>query len=75
MQETSALTGVRDQYFAWFNAGTSSVCLEDYSTAASAFDTAFGIYPEIAQDSRPYRILWYETDPTRHIITRGVMKM
>lgn len=63
VQETSTLTGVRDQYFAWFNAGTSSVCLEDYSTAASAFDTAFGIYPEIAQDSRPYRILWYETGP------------
>jgi len=63
MQETTSLTDVRDQYFAWFNAGTSLVCLQDYGNAASAFDTAFGIYPDIEQDSRPYRILWYETGP------------
>ncbi len=63
MQETSSLTDVRDKYFAWFNAGTSLVCLQDYSTAASAFDTAFGIYPDIQLNSRPYRILWYETGP------------
>ena len=63
MQETSSLTDVRDKFFAWFNAGTSLVCLEDYGTAAIAFDTAFGIYPDIEQNSRPYRILWYETGP------------
>jgi len=63
MQETSSLTDVRDQFFAWFNAGTSLVCLQDYGTAATAFDTAFGIYPDIEQDSRPYRVLWYETGP------------
>jgi tetratricopeptide (TPR) repeat protein len=63
MQETSSLADVRDNFFAWFNAGTSLVCLQDYSTAATAFDTAFGIYPEIEQNSRPYRILWYETSP------------
>ncbi len=63
MQETSSLTNVRDKFFAWFNAGTSLVCLQDYGSAASAFDTAFGIYPDIEQNSRPYRILWYETGP------------
>ncbi len=62
-QETSSLTDVRDRYFAWFNAGTSLVCLQDYTAAATAFDTAFGIYPDIKQESRPYRILWYETSP------------
>ncbi len=63
MQETSSLTEARDKYFAWFNAGTSLVCLQDYSSAATAFDTAFSIYPDIPQNSRPYRILWYETGP------------
>ena len=62
-QETSSLTDVRNKFFAWFNTGTSLVCLQDYPTAASAFDTAFGIYPDIELNSRPYRILWYEIDP------------
>ncbi len=63
MQETTSLTEIRDQFFAWFNAGTSLVCLEDYEAAAAAFDTAYGIYPDIQQNARPYRILWYETGP------------
>lgn len=63
MQETASLTDIRDQFFAWFNAGTSLVYLQDYDTAATAFDTAFGIYPNIKDDDRPYRILWYETGP------------
>lgn len=63
MQETSSLTDVRDKFFAWFNAGTNLVCLQDHGTAATAYDTAFGIYPNIKQDSRPYRILWYESGP------------
>jgi hypothetical protein len=63
MQETSSLTEVRDKFFAWFNAGTNLVCLQEYENAATAFDTAFGIYPDIEQGSRPYRILWYETSP------------
>ena len=62
-QQTSSLTDVRDKYFAWFNAGTSLVCLQDHATAATAFDTAFGIYPDIEANSRPYRILWYEDGP------------
>lgn len=63
MQETSSTTEVRDQFFAWFNAGTSLVCLQDYGNAASAYDSAFEIYPDIHYNSRPYRILWYETGP------------
>jgi tetratricopeptide (TPR) repeat protein len=63
MQETTSLTDVRDKFFAWFNAGTSLVGLQDYSAAATAFDTAFGIYPDIDVNSRPYRMLWYATDP------------
>jgi tetratricopeptide (TPR) repeat protein len=63
MQETSSLTDVRDKFFAWFNAGTSLVGLQDYFAAATAFDTAFGIYPDIDVNSRPYRMLWYATDP------------
>lgn len=63
MAETSSLTDVRDQYFAWFNVGTSGVCLEDYTAAARAFDSAFALYPDIPQDKRPFRILWYQTGP------------
>lgn len=63
MQETTSLKDVREQFFAWFNAGTSLVCLQDYANAANAYDTAFAKYPDIKQDSRPYRILWYETGP------------
>lgn len=62
-QETSSLVAVRDQFFAWFNLGTSLVCLQEYGAAAAAFDTAFGIYPDIEQGSRPYRLLWYTTGP------------
>jgi tetratricopeptide (TPR) repeat protein len=62
-QETTSLTGLRDQFFAWFNAGTSLVALDDYASATTAFDTAFGIYPDIELNSRPYRILWYATGP------------
>jgi len=45
IQETTTLTEIRDKFFAWFNAGTSLVCLQDYKAAADAYDTAFSIYP------------------------------
>ena len=63
MQETSSLTDVRDKFFAWFNVGTSLVGLQDYGKAATAYDTAFAIYPDIKLNARPYRMLWYETGP------------
>jgi len=61
--ETTSLTDPRDQYFAWFNEGTSLVKLEDYTGAADAYDKAFAIYPNIPEQSRPYRMLWYQTGP------------
>jgi uncharacterized protein YvpB len=63
LQETSSLTDVRDKFFAWFNAGTSLVSLQDYGSAATAFDTAFGIELDIKQNLNPWRIFWYETGP------------
>ena len=63
LQEIKILTDPRDLYFAWFNAGTSLVYLKDYSGAALAYDTAFGLYPQIPEKSRPYRIVWYQTGP------------
>lgn len=61
--ETTSLSDTRDQYFAWYNAGTSLVKLEDYAGAASAYDMAFSIYPGITEKYRPYRMLWYQTGP------------
>ena len=63
VQETSTLSEPRDRYFAWYNVGTSLVKLQDYQGAATAYDTAFSIYPTIAENSRPYRMLWYQTGP------------
>jgi uncharacterized protein YvpB len=64
--ESRSLSGI-DQYFAWFNKGTSFVSLPnpDYSNAALAFDYAFGLYAGLdADDSiRPYRMMWYQTGP------------
>jgi tetratricopeptide (TPR) repeat protein len=64
--ESSTLTGI-DQYFAWFNKGTSYVSLgnPDYSNAALAYDYAFGLYAKLEGDEsiRPYRMMWYQTGP------------
>ena len=57
-----ALTG-RDQYFAWFNRGTSLMQLQDYAGAAQAYDQAFALYPSIPEEERPWRMLWYQTGP------------
>jgi len=53
----------RDQYFAWFNRGTSLMLLRDYGGAAEAYDSAFALYPGISSDERPWRMLWYQTGP------------
>ncbi len=62
--ESQSLKGV-DQYFAWFNAGTSHVALFEYADAALAYDTAFQLYADLDPDDsvRPYRMLWYQTGP------------
>lgn len=55
----------RDQFFSWYNVGSSLVKLQDYAGAAQAYDQAFAIYNNLPKDlsSRPYRILWYQTGP------------
>ena len=63
--EADSLTGM-DQFFAWFNVGTSHVDLLEYADAAFAYDYAlFVLYPGIHEDDmkRPYRMLWYQTGP------------
>jgi tetratricopeptide (TPR) repeat protein len=63
-QETKTQTGL-DAYFAWFNKGTSHVQLLQYFDAASAYDQAFSLYPNLFPDKSqlPYRMLWYQTGP------------
>ena len=56
-------TDPRDQFFAWFNRGTNLVHLQDYASAAAAYDQAFFIYPSIPEKRRPWRMLWYQTGP------------
>jgi len=63
LAETTSLTDPYLQYFAWYNLGSSLVAQQDYSGAASAFDTAFLLVPGIEEDHRPYRNIWYQTGP------------
>jgi tetratricopeptide (TPR) repeat protein len=58
LQEIGNLNG-REQFFAWFNLGGNLVYLQDYATAAQAYDSAFTIYAALPQDERPWRLLWY----------------
>jgi tetratricopeptide (TPR) repeat protein len=60
--ETVTLTG-RDQFFAWYNRGTSLVNLGDYTGAALAYDEAYKIYPTLKESERPWRMVWYQTGP------------
>jgi len=61
-KEKDTLTG-NDQFFAWFNKGTSHVNLTQYPEAAAAYDQAFQIYSTLGSDDtqRPYRMMWYQT--------------
>jgi len=62
--ETSTTSG-NDEFFAWFNKGTSHVKLQQYFDAAVAYDQAFTLYAQLGDDDtqRPYRIMWYQTGP------------
>ncbi len=60
--EIYGLSGI-DQYFAWFNRGSSLVALQDYGGAAIAFDETFKVYNDIPESERPWRMLWYQTSP------------
>lgn len=54
---------VIDEFFAWFNKGTSHVYLREYVDAAFAYDYAFLLYANLPTEDRPYRIMWYQTGP------------
>lgn len=62
--EASTLTEI-DQYFAWFNVGSSHVRLLQYVDGAFAYDYAFQLYAGLPNDNtkRPYRLMWYQTGP------------
>ena len=62
MAEAGSLTG-REQFFAWFNRGTNLVYLQDYASAAQAYDTAFSLYADLPLEERPWRLLWYQDGP------------
>jgi len=61
-QEASTLSGL-EQFFAFFNYGTSLVNLQDYAGAARAYDQAFALLANLPEDRRPWRIMWYQTGP------------
>lgn len=60
--ETTSLTGV-EQFFAWFNRGSSLVSLQDYKGAAGAYDQAFSVMAALPEAERPWRMMWYQTGP------------
>lgn len=63
-EEGAALDGI-NEFFAWFNQGSSMVNQLRYAEAATAYDTAFNLYARLEDDEtqRPYRIMWYQTGP------------
>ena len=63
-EEIQTQSGI-DEFFAWFNKGTSHVNLLQYDEAALAYDKAFSLYARLGGDDtqRPYRIMWYQTGP------------
>jgi tetratricopeptide (TPR) repeat protein len=62
--DAQSLTGI-DQFFAWFDVGTSHVALKEYVDAAFAYDQAFQIYNAMpfAYSTSPFRMMWYQTGP------------
>lgn len=62
LAEAGSFSG-REQFFAWFNRGTNLMYLQDYISAAQAYDTAFGLYAALPENERPWRLLWYQDGP------------
>lgn len=54
-----------NQFFAWFNKGTSQVALQQYVDAGISYDEAFRSYANWNTDlgNRPFRMMWYQTGP------------
>lgn len=53
----------QEQFFAYYNLGSSLVNLQRYAEGAAAFDQAFALYQDLPPNRRPWRILWYQTGP------------
>lgn len=62
LSETTSTSGL-DQFFAWFNRGTSLSFMDDYEGAARAFDQAYNIHKNLPEGKRPWRMLWYQSRP------------
>jgi tetratricopeptide (TPR) repeat protein len=60
--EIGNTTGV-DHFFAMFNRATNLVKLQDFSGAASVYDEAYQFYASLPEQTRPYRMTWYQTGP------------
>lgn len=60
--EAVSLEGLQ-QFFAYFNRGTSLTQLQDYAGAASAYDVAFQLMAALPEADRPWRMMWYQTGP------------
>ena len=60
--EEISSTSELDQFFAWFNLGSSMQLIGDPRGAATAFDTAFQLYPALPAERRPFRVLWYREE-------------
>ena len=60
--EAIKFTGVQ-QFYAWFNRGSSLANLQDFTGAAAAYDQAFSLLAALPQDERPWRMMWYQTGP------------
>lgn len=62
LEAAGALSG-RDEFFAWFDRGSSLVGLGEYDAAAEAYDAAFLLNQTLPLDERPWRLLWYVDGP------------
>ena len=55
-------TAELDQFFAWYNLGSSMQLSGNSRGAVGAFDTAFQLYPALSAERRPFRVLWYRDE-------------
>lgn len=63
-KDIQSLNG-NDQFYAWFNKGTSLVAMQQYADASAAYDQAFSILADwnTEKNGPPYRMTWYQTGP------------
>lgn len=60
-QESAGMTST-DQFFAYYNLGSSRMHQGDYGGAAAAYDAAYQMYESLPKP-RPFRMTWYQTGP------------